>query len=176
MGVWKFMYYAGIGSIDVPSKYHDLIKQFAIILSQNGYILRVSGENGSSHLFEEGCDEVHGKKEIYLPWKKYNGRSSRRIVKMHDAFVIAKKYHPNWSSLSPGGKKQMARYTHLVLGGNLKIPSSFVLCYFPSGIDCDSTNQVLRVANGYNVPIFNIGSYDDLNDCITAFSEFISKL
>lgn len=170
------MYYAGVGSENVPSEYHELIKQFAIILSQNNYILRCGGEIGTSDLFEIGCDSVNGKKEVYLPWKKFNNKSSKRIVRMHEAFVIAKNNYPNWSSLTPGMKKQLARNVHKVLGGNLKFPSSFILCFHTTKEYDLNVSHVLNIANSYNIPIFNIGDYDNLNYCIDSFIQFVSNI
>lgn len=170
------MYYAGIGSEVVANEYHELIKQFAVILSQNGYILRCGGELGTSDLFEIGCDSINGKKEVYLPWKKFNNKSSKRIVRMHDAFVIAKRHCADWSCLSPGVKKQLARNVHKVLGGNLKFPSSFILCYYSTrGYDIN-VNHVLAIANEYNIPVFNIGVYTDLNTCIDDFIQFVNSV
>lgn len=170
------MYYAGIGSRNVPEFYHDLIRNLAEILANYGYVLRSGGAEGCDKLFEEGCYRAHGKKEIYLPWKGFNGSKSKHIVYNHEAFVIAKKFHPNWEALSPGARKLQARNSHQVLGRDLKTPSRFILCYTPSGSGSGGTGQAIRVANHYGIPVFDLGMYDDLSECISDFTLFLSKL
>lgn len=170
------MYYTGVGSKEVPVVYHDLMIQLAQVLSQNNYILRSGGEDGSDTLFEQGCDLVNGKKEIFIPWRGFNGRKSIKIVSAHKAFVIAKKYYPSWTSLNPNTRKMMARISHQVLGNDLKSPSSFVLCYIPNSEIESEIGQAIRIAKDLKIPIFNISRYLDLTKCIDDFIVFLNSV
>jgi predicted Rossmann fold nucleotide-binding protein DprA/Smf involved in DNA uptake len=61
------MIYAGIGSRRTPV---TILKQFTklgMLLGKAGYTLRSGHAPGADISFENGCDQVKGKKEIYIP-------------------------------------------------------------------------------------------------------------
>ena len=154
-------YYAGIGSRETPDVVLSVFRDIAKELSAD-YILRSGGADGADTIFEKGVDEVHGKKEIYLPWKGFNHSTSSLIVSEPEAFQIAEKYHPYWNKLKDGAKKLQARNSHQVLGADLKTPSSFVVCWTENGSGKGGTGQAIRIANAYHVPVFDAGKYSDL--------------
>ena len=118
-------YYAGIGSRETPQEFLDLFTRVAKYLSGKDCVLRSGGVKGSDKAFESGA--IH--KEIYLPWRGFEGNDSNLIVKDEKAFEIAEKYHPRWAYLSNGAKKLQARNSHQILGNDLKSPSDFVICW-----------------------------------------------
>ena len=61
------MIYTGIGSRKTPIEIINKMIKLGQILGKHGYILRSGGANGADKAFEQGCDNVLGKKEIYLP-------------------------------------------------------------------------------------------------------------
>lgn len=147
--------YAGIGSRQTPEHILLLMEQVAEHLAKEGYTLRSGGADGADLAFEKGCDKANGNKEIFLPWKGFNGSKSNLIVQKDKAFEIAEKFHPNWINLSGGVKKLMARNTHQVLGWNIgKDPIvDFIICYTKNK---GGTTQALRIAKYYNIPILNL--------------------
>ena len=168
--------YAGIGSRNCPENIIKIIIKLGRWLSLKGYTLRSGAADGCDTAFEKGCDLVKGKKEIYIPWKNFNNSDSELIVKNKKAFEIAAKYHPNYEKLSLGVKKLQARYSHQILGLTLDNPVKFVICYTKNGLEIGGTSQALRIAKDYNIPIFNLGKYKNIDECRKAFLIFFEKV
>lgn len=169
------IYYAGIGSRKTPRIYIELFKRVGKYLASQGVILRSGGADGADKAFELGCDSVQGKKEIFLPWKGFNSSNSNLIVANKEAFELAKKYHPQWSILSQGAKRLQARNCHQVLGNNLNTPSSFIICWTEDGKGQGGTGQALRIARDYNIPYFDCGNYNNIDECRRELFEFIKQ-
>jgi hypothetical protein len=150
----KNEFYTGIGSRKTPKHILNDIFSIAQELAKRKFVLRSGGANGADEWFEKGCDFENGKKEIFLPWKNFNGNLSNLIVENNvDAFEIAKKFHPKWNYLKFPARKLMARNSQQVLGKDLKSPSCFVICYSEGS---GGTEQALRIARHHNIPIFNL--------------------
>lgn len=167
------MNYCGIGSRSCPNEFLDYFTLAGSFLAIEGLTLRSGGANGCDKAFEDGCNAVGGKKEIYLPWNGFNGSKSNLVVKDQRAFDIAKKYHPYWYNLKDGAKKLQARNSHQVLGWDLKSPTNFILCWTKNGEMVGGTSQALRIAEDYNIPIFNFGKYKIVEDSYKPFKEFL---
>ncbi|TCJ00449.1 hypothetical protein [Cytobacillus praedii] len=166
-------YYAGIGSRETPNDVLVYFTKLAAYLSTKGFTLRSGGAEGADKAFEIGCDKVNGKKEIYLPWKGFEKSSSKLIVSNTKAFEIAQNFHPNWSRLSEGAKKLQARNSHQVLGDDLETPSSFIVCWTKNGKGQGGTGQALRIAKHYKIPIFDAGSYMNVDEIKVNLKEFL---
>lgn len=146
--------YAGIGSRTTPNNIQDIFTKIARRLEANGYTLRSGGAGGADTAFEAG---VTSAKEIYLPWPKFNNNPSPLCYISKEAMDLAKKYHPNWTALSPAAKKLMARNSYQVLGEDLNSPSKFIICYTPNGSGSGGTGQAIRIAKDCNIPIVDFG-------------------
>ena len=144
--------YAGIGSRETPKDILALMFKTAKYLAENGYILRSGGAEGADTAFEQGCDNVKGNKEIFLPWKGFNNNQSNLYGINTQAIEIAKKYHPAPDKLSQGAMKLQARNCYQVLGKTLDNPCKFVICYTK---ERGGTTQALRIAKDYNIPVYN---------------------
>ena len=145
-------YYTGIGSRQTPPEFLELFVSLADELARKGYVLRSGGAEGADTAFETGCDRAQGQKEIFLPWKDFNGNASMLYPPAPESYTIAARFHPAWSRLTRGGQYLHARKSHQVLGKSLISPSAFILCWTgPTG----GTNQALRIAEEYRVPVFN---------------------
>jgi hypothetical protein len=166
------MIYAGIGSRETPQEILDIFILIGKYLGEQGYILRSGGAGGADSAFENGCDLVKGTKEIYLPWPNFNDNISNLIVKDPKAFDIAKQFHGGWDNLKQGAKKLHARNSHQVLGLDLKTKCDFVICYTPK---TGGTNQALRIAKYYNIPIFNAYNYTDLDKFVNDIWMYIQQ-
>lgn len=154
-------YYAGIGSRETPIAIQHLMYQMAKNLALNGYTLRSGGAKGADQAFEKGCDSVNGFKEIYLPWANFENSSSLLTAKGNKAFEIAEQFHPYWQNLSQGAKKLQARNSHQVLGQDLSTPSKFIICYTKAGKKAGGTGQAIRIAEAYDIPVFDCGLYEN---------------
>lgn len=162
----KQKYYAGIGSRDIPKYIEDFFIIMGEWLAKKGYCLRSGHADGSDKAFETGCDKINGKKEIYLPWKGFNGSNSNLYLDNMDykdkAEEIAKTYHPYWFNLKQGAKKLQTRNSFQVLGQDLSTPSEFIICYTKNGKAQGGTGQAIRIAKDKFIPIFDCGKYDNI--------------
>ena len=172
------LYYAGIGSRNCSRVYYDIMVRIGEFLASNDYVLRSGGAFGSDSAFETGCDNVHGTKQIFLPWKGFNDKFGI-VVHNQRAWQLARKFHPNFDNLSAGAKSLHARNSCQIFGENVlfKDKVRFVVCYTEHGKMSGGTSQALRIAKHYNIPIFNIGSYkpDNAYDCFIKFFNAINK-
>lgn len=157
-------YYAGIGSRETPKEVLDLFIIVGKFLAQKGLTLRSGHAQGADQAFEIGCDKIKGKKEIYLPWKRFENSDSNLIVSKEKAFEIGAKFHPAWDRLTDGARKLQARNSHQILGEELCEPSDFVICWTKNGKGSGGTGQAIRIAKHYNVPVFDAGRYENIED------------
>jgi hypothetical protein len=70
------IYFAGIGSRETPIDVLDIMQKLSIVFAKKGWILRSGHAPGADQAFEKGCDKVNGPKEIYIPWKGFEGSTS----------------------------------------------------------------------------------------------------
>ena len=147
------MKYAGIGSRRTPPEILDTMEDLGRQLAVAGYVLRSGGAEGADSAFERGCDAVKGAKEIFLPWKGFNGRKECVFLPNEEAISLASQIHPAWSKCSPGAWKLHARNCQQVRGKNLDDPSDFIVCWSPGN---GGTEQALRLAKIHNIPVFNL--------------------
>ena len=163
--------YAGIGSRETPPEILELMKQLAQHFTAAGLTLRSGGASGADSAFEFGVDLGKGPKEIFLPWKGFNSNPSLLFNIPDRAFDIAEEHHPAWVRCKEPARKLHARNAQQILGQNLDSPSKFVICWTPDGAEKSTssktggTGQAIRIANAYNVPVFNLyneGRYGDV--------------
>lgn len=170
-----FIYYAGIGSRETPLVFLSLFEALGEYLGKQGLVLRSGHAIGADQAFERGCDRVRGKKEIWLPWKRFEGSNSEYVLELQAAYDIAKVYHSRWDRLKPGAQKLQARNSHQVLGLDLNTPVSFIVCWTEGGLSGGGTGQAIRIGSAYNVPIFDCGKYTDVYECHKALKEFLKQ-
>ena len=160
--------YAGIGARDTPEDIQDLMRAAAEHLSSEGMVLRSGGAGGADTAFESGADP--DLKEIYIPFDSFNGRdrSTKGIIPpqfLHpkavaESFEIAAAHHPAWDKLNQTVRFIMARNSYQILGADLRSPAMFVLCYTPGGKGGGGTGQAIRIANTYDIPVYDLGLSD----------------
>lgn len=167
------MIYTGIGSRQTPEEVCDLFRRMGAFLGKKGLVLRSGHADGADMAFEIGCDSVGGAKEIYLPWKGFNGSDSSLVIFNYKAYELAAKFHPAFDYLGYGPKKLIARDGFQILGPKLDTMTDFVVCYTQNGELKGGTAQAIRIASAYNIPVFNAGLYkvEDIKNEFTAFVE-----
>jgi len=168
-------FYTGIGSRETPKDVIILFKNIGKILGKTQYTLRSGHAIGADQAFEEGCDMVNGKKEIYLPWENFEKSNSNLIVRDKKAFEIAENFHPYWYNLKPGAKKLQARNSHQILGKDLNTLTNFVICWTKDGKGTGGTGQAIRIANYYKIPVFDAGRFSDIKILIEELKNFIKN-
>lgn len=145
-------YYTGIGSRETPPDILVQMTNLAVELGEWGWTLRSGGAPGADTAFEEGASL----KEIYLPWKGFNGNESPLFGVGPQALELAATIHPAWDRLTQGGKKLHARNCYQVMGKNLATPSTFVVCWTPGGKVQGGTATAIRLAVSQGIPTFNL--------------------
>jgi hypothetical protein len=156
--------YAGIGSRETPEPVLQYMRRVAQRLAQRGYILRSGAAHGADTAFEQGCDSAGGQKEIWLPWRGFNGHSDTRLYPSEEHAAVAATLHPAWDRLTPGPKKLHARNVAQVLGAGLDAPVAFVLCWTPDGCEemvsrsskTGGTGTAIALASRHAIPILNL--------------------
>ena len=150
--------YAGIGSRETPEDILYMMTGFANLAQGMGWTLRSGAADGADKAFEAGVTDGT-KKEIFLPWGMFNGSRSMLFPPSPMALEMASRVHPNWEACSQGAQKLHARNIHQILGLNLtaKDAVKFVLCWTKGGQRIGGTSTAIRVAEMYNIPVFNMG-------------------
>lgn len=157
--------YAGIGSRKAPSAELARMTQAAKRLAGMGYTLRSGAAPGADSAFEAGAGT---KKEIFLPWRGFNGSTSRFVEPTREAVEVAACLHPAWDKLSPSVRKLMARNSHQILGVDLGTPVDFVVCWTDCGAESEAertqatggTGQAIALASRWGIPVFNFAKPD----------------
>lgn len=172
-------WYAGIGSRTTPDHVLIQMHDIATILANAGWGLRSGAAPGADTAFEIGCNAANGQKEIFLPWKGFNGSDSPHFHIPGEAFEISREaYGPRLDFMKRPVKLLMARNVLQVLGPTLDDPCKFVVCFTPDGITHGSqrgkqtggTGQAISIASNNNVPVFNLQSmpleevWDNINE------------
>lgn len=155
-------YYAGIGSRKTPVNVLEIMTQLATKLEQDGYILRSGGAVGADTAFERGVRDPENK-EIFLPWRGFNGSDSPLCELTREAYDMAKVFHPAWERCSTVARKFHARNCYQVLGPTLTLPSRFIVCWTPNALMTGGTGQALRIAQHHGVEICNMADDAVLN-------------
>ncbi|QYW02205.1 DprA-like DNA processing chain A [Stenotrophomonas phage Philippe] len=165
------MIYAGIGSRETPQSVMEEMRHLAHHLALKGYTLRSGGADGADTAFEAGCDWGNGKKEIFIPWNGFSGRrlNEHGVIVYQDptAEKIASQFHPNWRACKQGARVLHARNVAQILGADIgKDPQTdFVVCWTKNASGAGGTGQAIRIAQHYNIPVFDLGdtaNYDRL--------------
>jgi len=148
------MFYAGIGARSTPLPTLDLMTRIAHRLEVRGYQLRSGGAKGADTAFERGTRWPC----IYT--------SGDRFTQHH--IDIARTHHPAWDRLSGYVQGLMVRNVAIILGANydtgFTCPSKFVVCWTPNSAVTGGTGHSLRVADTFNIPIYNLATPHILNE------------
>lgn len=161
------------------------MRAFAQIASaQFNLTLRSGAAQGADVWFEEGCDFVAGRKEIFLPWKGFNNHPSPFYNITPEALALAEDvYGSKWQYLKQGARKLMARNCYQILGQTLDDPVDFVICWTPDGAETEETRsrstggtgQAIALASRVGIPVFNLYNDRAKDKVINFLSDNIAK-
>ena len=167
--------YTGIGSRECPQHLGILMTNTAKFLYSKGYTLRSGGASGSDTFHELGFPD---NKEIYIPRLGFRGRTNGIVPNLSEFIPLAKVGCKHFDKI----KDKMARDLHTrnvcqIIGSDINniILPDFVLCYTYNGECIGGTATAINLANHFQVPIFNYGSYDSFTNCKKALKEFINE-
>lgn len=162
--------YTGVGSRKTTPEALALMTALAEGLARAGWVLRSGGADGADKAFEAGADQgnpepgarVPFHKQVFIPWRKFNGSDSQLVGAMPAADDIIQRIHPAYSKLTQGAKKLHARNVHQVLGPALHTPSEFLVAYTEGGKDIGGTRTAIVLAREHGIPVFNLGLARDM--------------
>jgi len=139
-------YYSGIGARKTPVNILDMMQTLSSKLEKEGFILRSGGADGADTAFERGVEDPNHAL-IY---------TAQDLTP--DAMQLTSKFHPAWNKCSDYVKKLHARNTLIILGRDLKTPASFIVCWTQDAQVIGGTGQGIRIAQAYNIPVFNLAN------------------
>lgn len=158
----------GIGSRSTPSCILKEMESIGKWCLENNVTIRSGHADGADWAFEKGAQE---RCITYLPSDNFNNQLVSRanmITINEDKFpeydVITRKFHPNYSALSYFAKKLMHRNSCQVLGLNLDIPTSCIICWTSDGKASGGTGHAIRIARNYEIPVYNM-QHQKYNTC-----------
>lgn len=147
-----------IGSRETPTDVLGIITDIAQRFAEQGWTLRSGGAQGADYASELGFDKVKAHKEIYLPWRGFNGHKSELYSVSIDALKMAQSVIPWWTTLKQGAQKLHGRNCYQVLGQNLKTPSDLVICWTHNGEKIGGTRTAILLAEMNGIPVLNLGT------------------
>ena len=115
--------------------------------------------------------------QVFLPWDNFNGYATWRGPYVHvdipiGASLLAEKYHPNYNKLKDSTKKLMDRNTLQILGKRLNDKVDYVVCYTSDGKASGGTGQAMRMAESYEIPIYNLFYKESYAFCMDKIREW----
>lgn len=158
--VWK---YAGVGARLTPPPILDQMTAIAVELEHWDFTLVSGGALGADEAFEAGVRSAKHK-EIYLPWKGFNGREDGIFPPEKWTYGSIYHYHPNPGAVfnnSKGAKHLLARNAHQILGKDGSQPVDAVVCWTPGGEDVGGTGHALRIARLNGIPVINLFHFEN---------------
>lgn len=145
-------------------------------LARRGWVLRSGGSPGADTAFEKGCDLGGGAKEVYLPWRGFNGSDSPLFETPPAAAELARKIHPGLNRRSGSVQKLRARNVCQILGLSLSEPSHLVVAWTENAVLSGGSATVLRIAEQRGIPVINLAEpdYSGLDET-TALKRVLAK-
>ena len=125
-------------------------------LAHRGWLLRSGGSPGADTAFEKGCDLGSGPKEIFLPWRAFNGSDSPLFETPPAAAELACKIHPGLNRRSASVQKLRARNVCQILGAHLSEPSHLVIAWTEKAVPSGGSATVLSIAEQRGIPVLNL--------------------
>lgn len=155
--------YAGIGARITPENILHTMCSGAMQLAKEGYLLRSGHADGADQAFQMGANKLS---RVYLPWPSYN-----QNVQIHGNKIVPENWalhheaaihHPIWDELSQGVQKLLARNVAILLGSRMDDPVDFVICWTPEGKEVGGTGHAMRIAEKWDIPVYNLGKQGEL--------------
>lgn len=162
-------FYSGIGSRQTPPKYLKWMKEIGIYLEGKGYTLRSGNADGADSAFQRGVSN----KEVYLPWPGYNGGSEASLLvprsSLKECSDKVRNIHPNAAGLTTSSLSLHMRNVTILLGGDLKVPSKFVIYWNPGYKKSGGTYIAVELAKKEGINCYNLNNPKEVEELIWTF-------
>lgn len=159
--------FTGVGSrYGAPVSAQDTATKITSWLCERGFTVRTGDAVGMDKVFREaGGDRCR----YYAPYGRYNPDPGAVIITPEsehysEAKKLTSNTHPTYNLLSDFERELHLRNAFQILGDDLQDHAQFVLCWTPDGAETKTTRktggtgQAIRVANRYNIPVFNLNA------------------
>ena len=168
--------YSGIGSRETPDFYLLVMERLATIFEKLGYAMRSGGARGADKAFEKGVKEEKNQ-HIYNPFIDL-GKFINYPFIPDIALEIAKSVMSptHWRNCNTAVRALHARNALILLGGTLDRPSDFVVCWTPGGEIVGGTGIALRIAQKYQIPVYNLYNKSEFKAVIRKIKWKVSLL
>jgi hypothetical protein len=152
------------GNKETPPNIIEQMFKIAKELETFSYTLRISSMDGPDKIIEPRIND----KELYLPWKDFDKKTSKLTFNTPESLKIAAMFNPSFSGLNFTVQAFLAKNARIVLGQNLKSPAMFVMCWSQDGVE-DGKNKtsstgnighIIAIASSMKIPVFNFGNAD----------------
>jgi hypothetical protein len=158
--------YAGIGSRETPAAVCRAMARVAGRLARADFELRSGHAEGADIAFEYGVPPAWTQHSlIFLPWSGFNahlpdvGPVRGREIVVRSSFKadqLVRDYHPHPERLTQGAFALHRRNGYQVLGEFLTAPADFIVCWRDPRKARSGTDQALRIAEAFGVPVYNL--------------------
>lgn len=167
--------YAGIGSRETPPNILNIMTKCAIILAHDGYICSTGAAIGADQAFANGSNIANGTAYLHLPWKSYEeewvnsltGDNILYILSRGDsaAYNSVEDYHPSYEKIKEkSGILALHARNYNILMKPEKV--KFIICWTKNAGYIGGTAQALRIADDFDIPVYNLGNIKVLNSFI----------
>lgn len=158
----RTLIYVGIGSRKTPDNVLQQMFEVAQQLAESGWLLRSGHADGADNAFEAGCLLANGPMEIYVPWFGFNDAPRDhpdyiRPKATQELADFSRRFHPAWDRCSDAAKLLHMRNACQVLGLEGNKPADLLICWTPKGNGLGGTGQAIRIAQEFNIPVFDLG-------------------
>lgn len=152
------------GDKDTPPDVLNKVKELARWLESQGFTIRVGGDGP----FEEAAEMAVNKKELLLPWKDFNNKTSNTTFSIERAHHIAKLFHSAYENMKKGIQGILAKNARLLMGQKMMSPATLLVTWTPDGVE-DGRNVTVqsgfsghsvKIASAARVPVFNLAKPD----------------
>lgn len=172
----KPRYYTGVGARVTPLHIQHTMSTMASELAHAGWSLRSGHADGADLAFEQGSKVSSIRNQIFLPWAGFNGAdplNPNYHVMTDDEFDKASEYllrqldSDHWHKMKDSHRRLHARNVLQLFGPQPnpyldKAPiSKFVICWTPQAEIVGGTATVIKLANWWNIPVFNLADPND---------------
>ena len=163
----SYSWYVYLTEQSIPDEVVNKIEALAKALGKKDFVFRTIADKtdkvGNKILALEDC-----KKEIYLPWAKFNESYPEPVLKYptQTVYEICKAYMKGFEKCPAAVRAINSAYAHTMVGKDGNNQIDFLICYteggaegFGKGFDFKKEGRLgyfISMCNELNIPIFNL--------------------
>lgn len=152
------------GNKGMPEQFMPILLRMCHALRQHGFVIRTGWSEGTEQMLAKAMPDC----ELYTPWKpKENGPPNIFSSWASDeSKEFAKRYCPEWGSISEPMQAVYSKNARLVLGKKVTSPCQIVIIWSEDGVEANSSRtprsnhagHIAAMANAMHIPVININN------------------